>query len=215
MLPIFIVSLSGLVGCSGENPYRSAGFTVSDYFPLDGDRSWRYSAEDETVTTQMSVEKVPQTNTVDATEIVTLEYYDYAEGAAGDLLYTIQWSSDSSDGVQVWGYSDEVAGTSVSYDPPVVFGRRQMVAGDTYSTETDGRTFTTTFEVVEPCPNDWRADWDCLKMVLDDGDGDDAAGPPFAGTWWIASSYGPSRFLTTGLSSEWVLASATFEGSSE
>lgn len=213
MLPILIVSLTSLGGCGGgTNPYRSGGFSTSDYMPLDGDRSWRYSQDDEAVDWQMVVEKVPQTTTVDITEIVTLEYSEYANGSAGDLLYSIQWSSDSSDGVLIWGYTDEVSGESVSYDPPVTFGRRQMVTGDSYTTTTGGRDFTTTFEVVESCPNNWRSDWDCLKFVLDDGDGDDDAGPPFAGTWWMASSYGASRFIPTGYTDAWVLASATFEG---
>lgn len=212
MLPIL---LAGLIGCTNDNPYQTAGFTLGDYFPLDGERTWRYTQDDQSFDWQLSVAKVPQTTTVGSTEIVTLEYYEFANGSTGDLLYDIQWSADSSDGILVWGYSDEVTGESVSYDPPVTFGKRQMVPGDSYSTETDGRTFTTTFNVVESCPNDWRADWDCLSLTVDDGDGDDSAGPPFAGDWWIAASYGPSRFIPTGYTDPWVLATASFEGSTE
>ena len=50
MLPILIVSLTGLTGwTSGTNPYRSGGFSTSEYFPLDGDRSGRASRDDEAV----------------------------------------------------------------------------------------------------------------------------------------------------------------------
>ena len=194
--------------CDNGGRYTYKGFEMDDYFPLDGDRTWTYSQLQEDVTWKMRVEKVPQTIRNGSTEIVTLEYYN---DDTGDLLYSVDWSSDASNGIQVWGYSDELSGDSVAYDPPVQIAERTMLTGDSVDTDTDDRTFTSTFEGIEDCENDWRADWTCATITIDDGDGDDMNGPPFAGQWWMATSYGASRFVPTGYTDAWVLASATFE----
>ena len=194
-----------LAGCSGGTT-SYAGYAVYDYFPLDGERTWTYAQEQEDILWRLEVEKDPQTSLVDTTEVVTLEYSE----ADGDLLYSVRWSSDANDGVLIHGWSDEVAGTTTDYDPPVIFGEYRMVSGESVVTDTVDGTFTSTFEAVEECPNYWVSDWQCLKMVLDDGDGDDAAGVPFAGTWWIAPRYAASRFTPTGYDEPWVLADASW-----
>lgn len=193
-------------GCGGGTPYTYSGFRISEYFPLDGTRTWEYAQDDETDTSRLSVEKIPETVQDGSTEIVTLEYSE----KGGDLLYAVDWSSESGSGVLIHGYRDERTGASVSYDPPVTFGERDMVTGDVVETETNEGTFTSTLEAKTACPNLWRDDWECLQFTLDDGDGDDDAGPPFAGSWWIATSYGASRFIPTGYTTPWLLASATF-----
>lgn len=197
-----------LSACGTAPSYTYKGFEMNDYFPLDGDRSWTYSQLQEDVTWKLRVDKVPQTVRNGSTEVVTLEYYN---DDTGDLLYSVDWSSDGSTGIQVWGYSDELSGDSVAYDPPVQIADRQMLTGDQTVTETDGSTFTSTFQGIEDCENDWRPDWTCAAIDVDDGDGDDTSGPPFAGQWWLATSYGASIFIPTGYSDAWVLASATFE----
>jgi len=198
------------VGCGGTT-YDYAGHSIYEYFPLDGERTWTYVPEDsddegETVW-QLEVEKVFPTETQGNTEIITLEYSK--EGDA--LLFSVQWSSDSVDGVLIHGYTDEETGAAVTYDPPVVFGDYQMTKGESVTSQGDGVTFTSTFQGVESCQNYWTTDeWECLHFVLDDGDSDDEAGLPFAGEWWIANTWGTSWFMPTGYTVPWVLTSASW-----
>ncbi len=202
-----------LMACQpNSDRYNYQGFSMDDYFPLDGERSWTYSQLQEDIVWKMNVEKVSQTILDGSTEIVTLEHYN---DETGDLLYSVDWSSDSSTGIQIWGFSDEQTGESARYDPPVQVADKTMLTNESTETETDGRTFVSTFLGLQECSNDWRSDWECAAIEIDDGDGDDNAGPPFAGTWWMATSWGTSRFIPTGYTDAWVLASATFDDTAE
>ncbi len=61
--------------------------------------------------------------------------------------------------------------------------------------------------------NLWVDDWDCLRIEIDS-----AGDEPFLGTWWLATSWGPSRFLPKGHDAPWVLGEAgcfLFESSAE
>jgi hypothetical protein len=203
-------TLSVLSACTGGG-YTYGGYKVYDHFPLDGYRTWDYAQGDESVEWQMAVEKDPNTSETDDYEIITLNYrVDDPE----TNLFAIDWSSDSIKGVLIHGFVDYETGDSSDFDPPLVFGEYQMVPGAEVSTETGGRTWTSTFESVEECPNHWvttdEDTWECLKFTLDDGDGDDLSGPPFAGSWWIAPRYGTSRFIPTGYDDAWVLTKATW-----
>ena len=47
--------------------------------------------------------------------------------------------------------------------------------------------------------------WTCLRMDLDDGDGDPNSGLRIAGTYWIASRYTWSWFQFSGDADKWIL----------
>lgn len=208
-----IPSLLLLTACpANTDQYKYKGYTTEDFFPLDGTRSWEYANEQTDLLWRMRVDKSPQVVQDGSTEIVTLEY---SNDETGDLLYSIAWSSDSSGGIRIWSYSDELTGDNVTYDPPINFTDATMVPGDTIESEGNGTTFVATFESFEDCDNTWATGWECMKVVMDDGDGDDMSGPPFAGTWWIATSYGASRFIPTGYDEAWVLATASFTADEE
>lgn len=88
----------------------------------------------------------------------------------------------------------EAAGDEVVFDPPVVFVDCTEVAGHSVETASGGYSFTSNFQGEEACPNLWTTDeWTCIRVEVDDGDGDDMAGAPFAGTWWITKKWGTSR----------------------
>lgn len=203
------------VACNGGTTTNYSGYTMSDYFPLDGERSWEYSQEDEEILWQLSVEKVTPTETVGNDEVVTLEY---SQKDPVELLYSIKWSSSASTGIEIFGYSVEATGESVSYDTPIGVADFQMRSGETVDTEVDGVAWQGTFVGIEDCPNLWVDSWECVKMtILDDEDGngdyeddddDDAGAPPFEGSWWLAPRYGASRFLPNGYDSDWVLSRA-------
>jgi hypothetical protein len=66
---------------------------------------------------------------------------DYGVLDPAELLYSIDWSSDSSNGIQVHGYSVE-DGDAVNFDTPVSMSDYRMVPGDIVETVTNGVTFT-------------------------------------------------------------------------
>lgn len=184
------------------------GHSTHEYMALDGDRSWRYVNDD--LDFDLSVEKL-DVQMINGTEIVTLEYAEYDPYA---LLGSIQWSSDSSDGILIHGYSLE-GQEATSFDTPILVADYQMIPGEVSKTETNGSTFTATFEAVESCPNEWvDDDWECLKFVIETDS--TASTYPFIGSWWLANAWGPSRFVSDNgpfsASSEWVLSQAQWSG---
>lgn len=191
------------LGCGGAT-YNYVGYLMDKQFPLDGLREWQYLSEDETIEDPLRVEKGLTPTMIENWEVFTFETYNEN---TGDLLWSVDWSADTVDGILIHGYSDyREGGEDVVYSPPIVFADDQMAPGAAVVTETGGITFTSTFASVEPCPNYYVSDWDeCLKMVLDDGDGDDMAGPMVAGTYWLVPRYGIAWFKTTGDESNWVL----------
>ena len=221
-----LVALSASA-CAG-NSIGYTGYDMPDHFPLDGKRSWEYS--NPAATWQMNVVMLETTENVNDAQVKTLEYYDDVNGM---LLMRTRWSSDSTRGVLLYSYEvlaeggqgggdtggDDTGGAMgpaevVTFDPPVMFGDRDNVPGDAIVTETTVGTWTATFEATEKCPNNWVSGdnaWDCLRVVLDDGDGDSAAGAKIAGTYWIAPRYGMSWFQLTGDADKWILNRANWE----
>ena len=127
-------------------------------------------------------------------------------------------SQDSGDSGDDTG-GDDTGGAmgpaeAVVFDPPIQVGERDHLPQESIVTETTGGTWTSTFESTEPCPNNWVAGdntWDCLRFVLDDGDGDSTTGAKVAGTYWIAPRYGMSWFQLTGDADKWILNRAEWE----
>ena len=198
-----IISMLLLTACNGPMTGYT-GHSTHEYMALDGDRSWRYVNDG--IEFDLSVEKV-ETKDANGTEVVTLEYSEYDPFK---LLGSIDWSSDSSDGIMVHGYALE-GQEAVSFDTPIGVSEYQMIPGDSVTTETNGSTFTSTFEAVESCPNDWvDEDWECLKFVIESDS--EASAYPFVGQWWLANAWGASQFIAEngpfGTESTWVLSQA-------
>lgn len=210
-----------LSGCKGPTTTYS-GYDMSDRFPLDGDRVWEFANESKPY--GLRVEMDHAFVEMDDSQVHTFEFFDRD---AGDLLMSMKWSSDSIHGVRLWGYevvAEEPTGgdsndtgtpqgasgplESFEFDPPITFADRKMVPGDTTETETGGMTFTSTFAYEEECPNHLVSgdlSWSCLRMDLDDGDGDPTSGLRIAGTYWIASRYTWSWFQFSGDADKWIL----------
>lgn len=193
-----LAGLGGLAACTGEPRYQYQGYQVYEHFPLDGDRNWKYSQDDKKVKWLLEVDKVQPSEVVGDHEIVTL---DYSRGDTGDLLYSVKWSSDSSDGVLIHAFT-ETGGEDVTFDPPIVFGGYQMASGDSVSTSTNEGDYTATFVAIEGCPNHWVSDWDCIHISLE------GTGRAFEGEYWIAPRYGTSLFQPTGYEQNWNLLEA-------
>jgi hypothetical protein len=200
------------VACGGSK-YAYNGQNLYDFFPLEDNRSWEYGQDDTSVAYRMSVTKNPVTTDEAGTEVVTLDYMSQDPEA---LLYSVQWSSDSSDGVLIWGWTDGATGEAHEFRPPIVFAEAQMDVDQKVKTTTNGTTYTATFKGLESCANHWvRDDWECAHIILDDGDGDPNIGDPFVGEYWTAVDWGPSSFVPTGFTQPWVLLRADWSPDEE
>lgn len=196
-----------LFACGGPSTSYT-GHNTYEYVALDGTRTWKYT--NESMGFDMVVEKI-DTQKIDNVEIITLEYSKFDPQ---ELLGSIKWSSDSLEGILIHGY--ETTNGGMDFEEPVLIAEYRMVPGEIVTTTTDGVTFTSTFEGVETCPNDWITDgddWNCLKFTVED---DGAASTfPFVGEWWFANTWGASRFVSPngpfGSSSPWVLSQASWQ----
>ena len=193
-----------LLGCQPAAP-GYPGTKMNEYFPFDGEREAEYINDDiENVPWKLVIEKISPTELVDTAEVVEMEWTNFD---TGDVLGSVRWSSDSSNSVQIHGYSD-AAGEYITFDTPiqVTDDSNYMRKGDSVVTETNGFTFTSTLVGVESCPVIWTTDdWECEHILIDDGDGDDMAGPLFAGDYWLVTRYGPAWMKLTGDDQKWVL----------
>jgi len=222
-----LIMVSTLAPSCGGSKYDYAGYQTHKYFPLDGTtRNWTYYSEDTTYL--MYVDMLTPLEQVGSTAIATLEY---SQVDPYKLLWSVKWSSNSTDGIQIHGYliegtaevedsgdaGDDTGGTDttaeigtwVTFDPPIQFSQYQMAPGDSVTTSTGGVTYTSTLDSVEECPNNWVADpWTCLVFTLE---GDDAL--PFVGSWSMATDYGVSQFQPASKSgTPWVLTEANWKG---
>jgi hypothetical protein len=209
-----------------EPTYTYVGYQMWDHVPLDADRTWTY-ANDGDAGFELAVHKA-ESPAIQADQDIFI--FEHTNAETGDLLMEVQWSSDSLYGVLIHGYTTYVSapagpgttdsgtpdtgetgdpptvGETVVYDPPVQFAGERMAPGDSEETVTGGYTFTSSFPYTEACPNHWTQDWnECLKIELDDGDGDDTTGSLIAGEYWLVTRYGIAWFEPTGAPDKWVL----------
>ena len=228
------------MACTGSDQYGYAGYDMVDHFPLDGERAWIYTNGD-VPDWKLEVQKSDEFVQEGDTSVYTFEYWQTdPNNVPANLLMTIDFSSDSYNGVQIHGYevigepqewgdsggadsgdSGDSGGARgpaelVEFDPPVLLAERRMAPGEFVETSTGGSTWTSTFKFQEACPNNWISgdnEWNCLYIELDDGDGDLDAGSAVSGRYWIAPRYGMSWFQLAGDTDKWILARAEWAAS--
>ncbi|MFT5680657.1 MAG: hypothetical protein ACI8RZ_001563 [Myxococcota bacterium] len=207
-LTLFVGGLM-MPACDGGT-YEYAGYNTHEFFALDGERSWKYRQDDLSIEWRMEAGKAG-TVTKGSYEVVSI---DYSVLDPAELLYTIDWSSDSGSGILIHGYSVE-DGDTVAFATPVGMSDYQMKPGEFVETTTDGVTYTSELVGMESCANDWvTEDWDCLHFSISDGVDDDSSAP-FVGDWWLASDWGTSRFQPAGYDTPWILSEALWSPDEE
>ena len=197
-----------LIACGDKNNTQYSGHTTYGYMPLDETRSWRY--QNEGMTFEMGVTK-GESYMKENTEVFPLIYSNHD---TSQNLATIDWSSDDRDGILIHAYTLTNQG-GMEFEEPIIFAEYKMVPGEIVETETEGITFSSTFVGVETCPNNWIDEentWDCLHFTISSDSS--ASNFPFTGDWWLAQSWGASRFVTPdgtfGSSNTWLLSQATY-----
>jgi hypothetical protein len=196
--------LMALAACtSGGNPYTYQGYKMSDFFPFDGTRSWTFVSDDPAIPYQVIADLQPDPETLTEndvpTQIWTVTYKTHCitqpeTCVDGDYkISAMKWSSSGSKGVRIHGYSTPDGG-SVTLDPPFTLAGNNGKAEDSWTTETAGGTWTSTFtQIVAKCPVKWSDSFvDCPELEVD------AAGAPLTGTWYAADGWGLVGFAFEG-----------------
>ena len=125
----------------------------------------------------------------------------------GQVLLKARISQSRSDGVHWWGY-ETPAGGVVQFTEPVLFSEDPWLVGSSETTETDGYTWTTTFESIGDCAVQWNSNWDgCPHIVLEDG----GQGTPLAGTYQVQAGYAIVAMDFEDEDGVWELLNATWE----
>jgi hypothetical protein len=227
---LLALSVAALPGCPGgtPNPVGYEGYSMEDFFPFDGQRSWTFVNADASVPNRV---------------VVTLDPA-YEEASSGALVYTIsygiecpsdseddsgleepdacaegpwrvrsvKWSSDSTLGTLIHAIDTESTG-EVAFDPAiqVTDDRGQLDALET--TETGGATWYSRFTEVTDCPVLFTDEWDqCVNIHLDDDN--DATTPgthPIHGDYYAVAGWNVVAFQLTNDSDRWELLSTTYE----
>ncbi|MCB9741254.1 MAG: hypothetical protein H6741_16865 [Alphaproteobacteria bacterium] len=142
----------------------------------------------------------------------------------GYEVFSEEPTDDGSGGDDTGGGGDDTGGgdtggargplEAFTFSPPITFADRKMVPGESVVTETGGMTFTSTFVLQEDCENhllQGELTPTCLKIELDDGDGDVNTGLKITGTYWIATRYVFSWIHFAGDDDKWSLAGYDWE----
>ena len=205
-----LISLSLILGAAAGCDAKSFGYPgqpMPEFFPLDGDRSWSYRqcGPDDAACVPSEPRELhvvkSSTRSVGETQVASLRYglFDPEQAEEPDVAqFTIEWSSDTSDGILIWSAST-ADGTVLTYeDDPVVVAEREMNTGDAVSTG----GVTSTFIGMESCTTNWVPDtaWECAHLEITGAD------EPFVGDWWMATTNGTAIFQPAGAAEPWVLS---------
>lgn len=208
-----IASAVALMGCGGPST-TYAGASIHEYLPLEGDREWEYwqcdpgsdSCTPDAAFETLLVEKNPTTSSAGDDEVITLEY-SIAEPT--ELLYTIDWSSNSRTGIRIHGWSVGAEGEATDPSKPITVSEYKATKEDVFETEADGLTYTSTFLGETECTTHWLPSkpYKCMHFKIEGGNGDE----PILGDWYFAQSWGMARHQPVDLTAPWVLACAEYD----
>ncbi len=195
-----------LAGCTGDNPYTFSGLVTYELFPFDGDRVWEYINTDETLPYKLIATTVGS-ESQGGRNVYAVQYAKECvandpDCVDGDVLRTVRWSSTSSDGVHLWGYT--MGSTTVEFDPPVQLTLSTMKRDDVVTTTTGGADWTSTMVGTDVCPIAFTGNWDeCIVLRLETTAAD---GYPLTGTYYAAARNNLAAIELDGDSGRWELS---------
>jgi hypothetical protein len=203
--------LATVMGCDDYQPGLQ-GLQTWEMFPFDGERSWDYISTDGAVPYKLIARSSAEAaELIGGTFVYTVTYEtecleDTGDCESGVVLYSLRWSSNTTDGVRIHGY--DLGSGAEELDPPLTIALDEMLADESATTEIDGVTWTSTLMGLESCPIFLIADWDdCGHFVVE---GDEAL--PIPGDWWATQGAGVAALELAGAEGQWQLSDFDCEG---
>jgi hypothetical protein len=208
-----------VIGCSGSNIGYS-GTKMSDFFPMDGDRSATFVWEGDPESADAVEYKLVQEKKtpVEQREGATVVTWEYTEDLEGNVLGAEKWSATPGDSVFVWAWQPRGAEEFISFDPPVAITSDDdsMRVGDSVTTDTTDSegtswTFTSTYVgQLSECGTLYADDWtDCANIVVEASGGGDV--PSFVGDYELVTRYWIAHMTRTGDTAAWELGDYDYE----
>ena len=190
MRALGLLGLAALAaGCTGNAPVYK-GQDMTGFFPFDGSQRWWEFSNDDPDTKHVlrgDLLVTEEDERVDDKLIHVVEWSSKCpttDGCTEESLYTLRWTVDSIDGIEIHGM--ETVGGEAYFDAPIQFTDRYMKVGESVTSTADGHDFTSTFEAIDGCPQNYNDQWDdCAKIVLETTAGDH----PLEGTWHFVPSF--------------------------
>ena len=203
--PEIVEPASSDTGELADTGTSGTSYPMWEYFPVDGKRSWEYASDDEDATYDLEIER----HDAEGPEGLDVYRFELREEESGDNLADVYWSSTSSFGIYVHGFTHPLAKGSETLDEPITIATPYMSVGDQLVSGEGLGQITSTLVGVEPCNNHWVAEgWDsCLHLDVDDG----GLGLAFAGDFWLVPRYGIALWSPSNTESTWVLKQASWE----
>ena len=153
---------------------------------------------------------------IDGLNVYTVDYdvecvANDPDCVTGTSLRQVRWSSSTTDGVFVFGYSVD-GGALVELSPPVKIANDEAQRDDFVETKSGGLSWKSTLLGVEECPIALNANWDeCSVFEVtadanDDGEPEADAGYPVAGTYWMTKGNGTAALEIVTEAGQWQLS---------
>lgn len=204
-----VVGLVGLAACAGTPP-TYVGTDLYLMFPFDGVRTWEFVSTDPEISYAL-VAKMRSTEPdvhEDGHNLYPVDYFSECRQNDPDcvdgLIRTIVWANDEVDGTFIYAWTE--GSNTLTFDPPLMIADTEMRRDDVLTTETGGATWTSRLDALESCPVRLNVDWQCAKMVLDDGDDNPATGSGLTGTYWATVGYNVVAIAPEGGEDVWELS---------
>ena len=169
---------------------------LSDVFPLDGERTWRYASDDYTWGWET---RLADREIVEAGTRATLVH---SQDDTEEVLMEEDWLSDA-DGLYLTGV--RAGGLNLSFDPHLDLAANTLSEpGESWTSVSGEYSLTATFNGIVACETLWTdVDWDCVHLTVSS-----TADNPVRGEWYLAPSWGRARFALTDGAAPWVLTQA-------
>lgn len=201
-----------LAGCPPQDQFTYDGYTMRNFFPFDGVRTWEFTSTDTTLRHHLVASMGAETE-MTADGVLTHEIrYDLVcvdpgdETCAGSWVRSLVWSATASDGVMIHAlHTDSV---DLAFEPPIALADGSMLAGETV-TSGPGDAWTATFVGVEACPVLWTTEWDTCARLRLEGSGEGA--DELVGEYWAVTSFNVVAMELGSDSGQWQLSYATYE----
>jgi hypothetical protein len=191
---------------------------MTDFFPLDGTRSWEFANMNSQVNVVLDGQLNPNLESdpairEDDVVVHRLRYTARCQEGQPECgeegwKYDILMSADTTWGVQLWGYDTPETG-AVAFEDAIRLAEVRMAFDDfRESPGIDGHDFVSTFETVsEDCDELLSVKWECARLRLD-------STPPghwLAGTWWAVAGYNVVAWQRTNDLGKWRTTDVSWE----
>ena len=212
MRPLAAIALFVLSGCTGNSNYSYSGFSMTEYFEFDGERTWEFVSQDTDLAYLLIGDLLQETGEANNGDsiVYTIEFTKDCVGTDAtcvdkEFVRSVDWSCDDTHGTQIHHYL-MADGDEKTFDPPLGITDAKMKKEDYVETAVDGTTWRSTFVSIEECPVQWNVDWnECIRLEVDDGVGDLTTGSPVSGIYWVITGFNVVAMELPGETDRWEL----------